>query len=445
MLKNKNPAELARGLVADFDFSSAANIALQGGVITGALEYKDGGAYFDGTNDYITYGGNVQPFNSGFWSAVIEFTPNFEANAAEFYYFYGAGTAVTEAFRHNSDGTLRLYNNSLSGTIPLANYQAYWKVNQRNVLVITKTSTATFFLNGTQIYSTSVALSTPSYTSYVIGASGTNTYKFNGSISSVKFFKHYASGDLLTAGEALGYYNNDWANYEKRATCILPMTAECHDATNNRTLDVSGNARHFSFGDGSTATTFPTKLQRRGYSFDGGDYLKCLTFQLSVLPKFTMVLLGKRNGIGSGIGAGETRATPDVSFRVVNAHLGLNNNLFAAAWADGGSDSASNSDYLNAVGVEGLTYVYDGSLATTNRLAMFLNGKQLALTHGGTPPATLSDINGIVNIGRVSRTAIGVWDYTTGNIYYFAVFPFALTPLQIADLHLKLMKNINLI
>jgi hypothetical protein len=55
MLKNKNPAEISRGLVWQENFESAANIALNGGVITGALEFRDKGAYFDGTNDYVTY------------------------------------------------------------------------------------------------------------------------------------------------------------------------------------------------------------------------------------------------------------------------------------------------------------------------------------------------------------------------------------------------------
>jgi len=41
-----------------------------------------------------------------------------------------------------------------------------------------------------------------------------------------------------------------------------------------RTLDVSGNARHATFGDGITSTTFPTKLaDTAGYDLDGGDYL----------------------------------------------------------------------------------------------------------------------------------------------------------------------------
>ena len=41
---------------------------------------------------------------------------------------------------------------------------------------------------------------------------------------------------------------------------------EAHDPTNNRTLDLSGNGRHLTFGDGATANTFPTKMgTKRGY------------------------------------------------------------------------------------------------------------------------------------------------------------------------------------
>ena len=41
-----------------------------------------------------------------------------------------------------------------------------------------------------------------------------------------------------------------------------------------RTLDVSGKGKHATFGNGSTSTTYPTKLTDvAGYDLDGGDYL----------------------------------------------------------------------------------------------------------------------------------------------------------------------------
>jgi len=56
-----------------------------------------------------------------------------------------------------------------------------------------------------------------------------------------------------------------------KAILDLPMTAQSHDPTNGRALDLSPNALHASFGAGAAA---PTKIAgQRGYTFDGGDHM----------------------------------------------------------------------------------------------------------------------------------------------------------------------------
>jgi hypothetical protein len=218
------------------------------------------------------------------------------------------------------------------------------------------------------------------------------------------------------------------------------MTAECHDATNLRTLDVSGNGNHFQFGDGSTSTTYPTKLARRGYSFDGGDYLQsgnitlsggCTIFRVSRLPN------------------------PYVStyYGFVSMQQAADNQLgILTNWSDKkfyvlgpgtGGTYSSGSITRDFNGICSTAVVYDQN-GTTNatRLKAYSNGKERTLSFTGTVQSSLSITTPIV---------IGKW-VSSGDKFevldeclFYAVFPFALTPLQIADLHLKCMKNINLI
>ena len=87
-------------------------------------------------------------------------------------------------------------------------------------------------------------------------------------------------------------------NYQNNAKVWLPMTSACHDPTNVRTLDKSGNNLHFRFGDGATIGTFPTKLSARGYSFDGtNDYLAALANQNNPITQATWVVLYREKPI----------------------------------------------------------------------------------------------------------------------------------------------------
>lgn len=81
-------------------------------------------------------------------------------------------------------------------------------------------------------------------------------------------------------------------SYVSQASIYLPMTNSCHDVTNTRTLDISGNQRHATWVAGATA---PTKLTNHGYYFDGGDYLTIsgsniftseVTFAMELAPTY---------------------------------------------------------------------------------------------------------------------------------------------------------------
>lgn len=447
-MKNKHPAEVQRGLIWQETFENATSIAKNGGTITGALEFRDKGAYFDGTNDSILYSIRGPMFATGYWSAVIEFIPNFTLGDGVGYCLFSSDSGKTYCYLDSSH-VLRVIAGNGTGAIAvnLVDYQAYWKAGQRNVLVMSMRSGAnTLWLNGTQLTSNANAWTAQAQTSLYLGARNDLAYKFKGTICSFKFFVFYAATNLLTAQEALDYYTGQTFNYNKRATCILPMTADSHDATNLRTSDASGNGNHFTFGDGSTPTTYPTKLAKRGYSFDGGDYLTGPTGGLiSSLSKFTVVFYGKRNSTSLGVACGESRTSPVIAYRQC-CGITTAGNIFHAACNSLSSSSMNNTtDYLNILNAC-LIQIYDGSQSTdATKLKAYLNGNLLSLTNGGGAiPSSLSGINGNVYIGRISTTANGTWQYTTGEIYYFALYPFTLTPLQVIDATLKLQKQLNL-
>jgi hypothetical protein len=416
MLKNKNPAEIMCGLVADFDFSSAANIALQGGVITGALEYKNKGAFFDGTSDYITYPVRTQLFESGVFSAVIEFTPNFELNDGSIHYFFRALGASATSFYKDSDGTLKLRNGTNVSAFTLASLEPYWKTNQRNVIVVTRATTpaSVVYLNGVFISTQTnpMTFGTP-HTSLLIGAVETPASYFSGTIHSVKFFKHYAAGGLLTTQEALDYYTGQTFNYMKRASVILPMTAENHDATNGITKDVSGRGNDFTI-------TGAVKLARRGYSLSGNN-----NFQAAL----------ELVGAGDITIGGVYNLT---TFTGANYRFAENGKIiFYLASATGIINFSSNAGVSAAATTGPLMPGVHSLFATRSAagtVAFYLDGKVIpSTTNSG---ATAAGTYGLKFGGTPS---------VIGNDYGNYLFPFLMTPLQIADLHLKLMKNINLI
>ncbi len=271
-------SEKASGCKLDLDLSSASSVISQRGTISGALP-KDGGFYFDGTNDYIQYILGSE-FYSDAISYVIEFTPGFNWDEDVGRAFFGC------SFNHSGTGRILLYKYAVATNydllfqinitwvqIPSASYSAYWKQNCKNTIVISATgATTTIYLNGNKI-----ANATPHVWSKLhknilnLACSYTepNT-PFKGLIHSFKIYNR-----ALSDQECLDYCNNATFLYEQRATVILPMRLEDHDPTNLRTLDRSGHGYNATFGDGVTSTTYPTKITgKRGYSFDGGDYLR---------------------------------------------------------------------------------------------------------------------------------------------------------------------------
>ncbi len=197
MLKNKNVAELARGLIESYDFSSAANIALQGGVITGTLSFNNNGALFSGSQK-IVYPTKNNVKTISFWITLASTTESIMKLTSSHSISVTAGTLAATGF---AAPTIRV-----------------------NGVATTTITTALSFVE----IDTVTAITCNDIQVGYIAAYG------NFRMKDLKFWNAQ-----LTVQEALDYYTKQTFNYMKRASVILPMTADCHDATNLRTLDRS--------------------------------------------------------------------------------------------------------------------------------------------------------------------------------------------------------------
>lgn len=235
-------------------------------------------------------------------------------------------------------------------------------------------------------------------------------------------------------GAALDYYYN-------KSKIWLPMGAEQHDPSNPgaaRTLDVSGNGNHGTLGNGVTSTTFPTKLQKRGYAFDGGDYIDCgdvaflnntsaFTLNMAVADKDLTLqefYIQKQVDTSNRILIWIIPAVPALYLYLRNAET---------------SSAALAATKLTGRSLENITTVFNGSGATNaDRVKVYVNGTSQPLTFVGTIQATMADLSGApLLIGGTTPYHI------TSLMRSFQAWDIALTAPQVADLHTRLLAEVN--
>lgn len=362
------------------------------------------GAPFNGTVYYSTPI-DTQPFSSGFFSIVIEFTPNFEPTDGLTHFFISdnTGMGIQKGSLAGYNNGIRIVIGTITITIGLAAYQAYWRTNQRNVFVITcRSGSQTTWLNGVEIDTEVDAFTPYNFSSFVVAS--TSASRFSGYIHSIKLFKHYSASELLTAQEALDYYNRSTFTYQDRATCILPMGNAQHDSVGKRTLDVSGKGNHFRFGDGITPGTFPVKLPTRGYEHLAQDYF--LGPALPVAASYTICALVKKKV------ASLSRILIDCRIGLGVGYILLNDVGFSRSPTSGiqyNNTKVSSSFELNSVQF------------------VAISGFPISVPNG------LSLMSGSTGL------------YTPiGSIFYLSIYPLALTYIQIISEYVKALENSRL-
>jgi hypothetical protein len=429
------PAELARGLVWEENFSSRAGIVANGGVVTGAATFDQSrGMRFDGSTNYVQYRPNTQPCCSGFWSAVIEFTPEFvPAIPGVLTYLLDTQTGGRTIVRFESTGEMQVYTGATAGILNLAkaSYIAYWRQGARNCLVMSCRSGAnTFWLNGTQISTNATPWTAGPTGSIRLGANAVGTEKFSGYIRSIKLFRGKVAADLLTVQEAIDYTNGSTFNYMSKAVCIAPMTADTYDPTNTRILDVSGHGNHLNYTAGASA---PTKLATRGFSIDGGDLFYKSSFGLTSMTQgFTAAGVAMAVSPGAANRALFTLTRTDNNVRAVYLARIAAAILTRFSIMHNNAGSAQQTFWPVPFGT---WYSWVWSLAPgLTGSQLFINGR-LVFTGGAL--LAPNGYDGAVYLGSDATSG------ELGGLKHFALWPFRFSPLQALDYHASVMGDLN--
>jgi hypothetical protein len=226
-------------------------------------------------------------------------------------------------------------------------------------------------------------------------------------------------------------------NYVNNAKLWLPMTAACHDATNLRTLDKSGNGLNFRFGNGVTSTTYPAKLSgQRGYSFDGGDYLEALANQTNAITSGTWAVLSFIKAAASQDIYSHFSSGPTVVRAVIMAVYGTAPPELRFYCGD-----TANPAYIaNATAFRDDTVLFvAGTVSSVGNRRIYANGLYGTDSSAGTnvpgAPATFPRIG--------ARGDNSTFVQPPGKVFWYGHWEYALSELQLRDLEQRLRRQLN--
>ncbi len=273
----------AMGVVFEEYFTNPSLCAKNGTVLVGSPAVNRG-ITLNGTTQYATNPKRLSLNGQGF--VVLRFTPsfNYDENVNRYLLSCGGHWALANNLSilkfDVGSGSLAL-TVSLGGitiSCAAATYGPRWLVGQENVLVVSLSGvTSKIWLNGYDVGGASAAMTLNNMSAITIGAKYDGNFKFAGSIQSLIIGNRpltQGCEERLITPEPLsrirteaslvtisGVQTYNRASDGKRVTPLLGQIATRH------------GVREAILGDGTTATTFPTLLTPRGFSFDGGDYL----------------------------------------------------------------------------------------------------------------------------------------------------------------------------
>jgi len=422
------PAEVARGCKFAENFRTAGQVVRNGGQVYGSVPIKDG-ADFDGVAGRAILFDSYQAFDKSATSVFAEFTPTFSPEDNLTCYMLDsefADRSIWILALHTGPDNLLQIGIGGSGvfSVSASVFSQYWRKNQKNTLAFSGVPGANrCFLNGVLIATASTAWTQNTSDYIVVGARYDRTFQFRGAVHKVKIFDV-----ALTDQELVDMHNDTTYNYPNECSLHLPMGMSEHDPDNLRTLDISGNDRHAQFGDGVTSSTFPTKTRRVGYDYDGDDFLRffeggadlitgdAYTVSIQAVPEYDL---------GTGGQYYLYDSTPNRFLVTIQTTGAL------SVYAGGTSVLGASLSAMAAFWKKGsvLNFVVVGR-ASTPYHALYMDGQLIAES------ATVWTMGSSTwwNIGSRYSSPYAAWP---GQVKSFQVWPKALTPIQIHDLHLK--------
>lgn len=283
-IRGATQAEIKKGLVLCEYFKSAADVVKGGGEIVGSVEFDGRGVVLPATtnpsNDYVILRLNPNDLaglnSNDFITFVCEFYPryNYDVNT-KWSILYN--TTVMNILKNKLSNGNRLqmsWGGRFIDALETTEYGPHWVINGRNQFVFSTIS------GNTNIWFNNIRFTTLDGSTYLqvmdieeifVGVKdvlGTNP--FPGTISMIKAFK----GPKFTDEDVDALWNNKIITSPSNAEGYWFFDNDRYLPGSNTVLDATKGGFDLTLGDGVTGTTFPTKLDRHGFSFDGGDNLR---------------------------------------------------------------------------------------------------------------------------------------------------------------------------
>ena len=272
------PTNLGDEIVFREEFTTRKSIINNSGVITETTTLSDGMATFDGVSGNITYPVAIIP--SSFKGTVAMDVVIESAAGTPVTFFSSADSGSTQSFFIlGTDSSDRLFINqrdfgaqaTVNGTAALTPGVKY------RVVYASDGSVYTMFIDGVE----DTVSSSGGNGDWLGDTTSRDNLVFGGLKRSSQAFYNVTVGNVIistetwTAQEALDDYNGTTypALDAAKALVYLPLKSHFSDGSNQQTKNL-GTEGNLILGDGTTSTTFPTQLQPKGMSFDGGDYLE---------------------------------------------------------------------------------------------------------------------------------------------------------------------------
>ena len=366
-------------IVKHFDLTNPVEVAKDNGTVTGTPSFSRAGLDFNGTTDYVKYNVVNSLFYQNKISIVIEFRPDFNYDFNDYIRLFDTDAVdfALEKSRNAFDNRLEITLGGNMIAVDDSNYSAYWKQNQRNVIIISGTNGDTsVWLNGTKIVDSDATTWSPkSVSGLSIGAAYSEDKFFNGEIKSLSIYN-----DILTDDEASSLCDGaSLFNFQNKAILWLDMETSTSDGTNKITLDKSGKGNDFKLGDGTTTAYMPAFINPgfyfdgvnrslSNYSLNGLEDLTELSIAIKVKPYFKLTELVSRNLIAASGGTSIYRSSSAARLRFhVNAAIIA---FYTPAelkgyWNDYGDNTivASFKSGCNNIWINGKHLLVDGGVA----------------------------------------------------------------------------------
>jgi hypothetical protein len=334
-----------------------------------------------------------------------------------------------------------------------ANYSAYWRISEKNVLIASLSSSASqskMWLNGTELTVISSAVSTVRYHSDIlVGKSETYANYFDGIIHEIILGR-----GALNSEEGLDLYQEDEVQEvsPEKALLWLPFrrvigAGTAGDPKRTPNLGSLGSACDAYLGDnGQGGTDEPTLVSPHGFSFDGGDYLTVpdnasLSFGDGAgndSPFSLATILRNQRGAGASSGVLGKGVFP-ASMEFAIFYDGTSLSAIVVDNVTGGYRGRSVSDNGGSQQLTSVVMTYDGTKAATG-VKLYKDGIRV-----DTASVSVGAYNGITpgGGGVLLGVASGAVSSFVGSTYETAVFPFELTPRQVSILTEQMLSRVN--